>query len=198
MIYPTAENLLAKIVLPQEIDGENYDFHITFTIFGEIIHINGPLDLLPNNAQILMLGVEKLEKYEANKAYLKCVFPLIALGYLTDEEWLPVKNKLNTLDLAIDRMSLEEKLNGINDPWVRKVYKFSDKQPMPANLSSIIGLLNSDALSTSMVLMNLKKEAHKGALVGEVLLALLPFIKDKVSPIYIHKLLEKFPIQKVD
>ncbi len=106
-------------------NSENYQYRVTYSIFGEVLKIELPFLKLPVNAQRLTKGKDT-EKYllelESQKKLLRYKIPLAILGFWKTDEFLQISNSIAERASELGTESPDDFLSLISDPWLREFY----------------------------------------------------------------------------
>ena len=106
-------------------NSENYQYRVTYSIFGEILKIELPFLKLPINAQRLTKGKDT-EKYllglENQKKLLRYKIPLAILGFWKTEEFNEISNSISDRELELGMELPDDFLPLISDSWLKEFY----------------------------------------------------------------------------
>jgi len=104
---------------------ERYQYHLTYSVFGEVLKIELPFLKLPSNAQRLTKG-KNTEKYLLRLNYykelLKFQIPLSILGFWPTEEFLSISVAIKERELELGGDLPDDFLPFINDPWLKDFF----------------------------------------------------------------------------
>jgi len=106
-------------------NAEQYQYRVTYSIFGEILKIDLPFLKLPTNAQQLTKGKET-EKYlselELQKKMLRYKIPLAILGFWKTDEFNQISTSIANRELVLGTGLPDDFLPLISDLWLREFY----------------------------------------------------------------------------
>jgi len=106
-------------------DAGQYQYRITYSIFGEILEIEAPFFKLPSNAQQLTKGKDTgkyLSELEQQKKLLRYKIPLAILGFWKSDEFNQISKSIATRELELGTDLPDDFLSLISDPWLKEFY----------------------------------------------------------------------------
>ena len=65
------EHLITTATISREIEGQHFDFTVTFTVYGEVLEVHNHFLALPKAAQKLTTGLKINDFLSLTKAYQK-------------------------------------------------------------------------------------------------------------------------------
>ncbi len=106
-------------------DNDQYQYRVTYSIFGEILKIELPFLKLPSNAQQLTKGKDTenyLLRLENYKNLLRFQIPLAILGFWKTDEFLQISASINERESELGKDLPDNFLSFISDPWLKEFY----------------------------------------------------------------------------
>ena len=199
MKQPIPNDQIIKLQETRLIEAFQVDYTITATGLGEVLSVTSPLLSLPTTAQRLMIG-GKYEQVIAKAKGMASLFPyalpLVAMGYLKEEEWQSLATQLADF----------QKTTSANAPtksssiWVQQAYQLHQQSAPNKALQLAAQLIFSAKQARSDALKKYtaaEKEVYKGEFIGPLLLQLLPISKDPYTLHAIYQALATYPCDSV-
>ncbi len=106
-------------------DNDQYQYRITYSIFGEILKIELPFLKLPPNAQQLTKGKDTenyLLRLENYKNLLRFQIPLAILGFWKSDEFLSISDSIQKRESELGNELPDNFLPFITDSWLKEFY----------------------------------------------------------------------------
>jgi len=163
---------------------EQYQYRVTYSIFGEILKIELPFLKLPKNAQQLSKGKET-EKYllelEFQKKLLRYKIPLAILGFWKTDEFHQISRSIANRELELGTDLPDNFLPLITDGWLRDFY-LKIKQDIQEKGTGdfwrgLAGLMSDDPVTLEESFRYLR--AYDWKLPAEIIGDLWPTISDR-------------------
>ncbi len=163
---------------------EQYQYRVTYSIFGEILKIELPFLKLPTNAQQLTKGKDT-EKYlselELQKNLLRYKIPLAILGFWKTDEFKQISISIAKRELALGTALPDDFLPLISDPWLSDFY-LKIKQDISEKGTGdywrgLAGLMSNDPVRLEESFRYLR--AYDWKLPAEIIGDLWPIISDR-------------------
>ena len=106
-------------------NNDQYQYRVTYSIFGEILKIELPFLKLPANARQLIKGKDT-ENYllglENYKKLLRFQIPLAILGFWRTDEFLQISSSIKERESELGEGLPDNFLPFITDPWLKEFY----------------------------------------------------------------------------
>ncbi len=165
-------------------NAEQYQYRVTYSIFGEILKIELPFLKLPTNAQQLTKGKDT-EKYlselEFQKKLLRYKIPLAILGFWKTDEFNQINSSIANREAALGKELPDNFLPLISDLWLREFY-LKIKEDIAAKGTGdfwrgMAGLMSNDSVILEESFRYLR--AYNWKLPAEIIGDLWPTISDR-------------------
>ena len=179
---------------------EQYQYMVTYSIFGEIIKIECPFLKLPVNAQKLTKGKDT-EKYlhqlEYQKKLLQYKMPLAILGFWKTKEFDQINEAIASRENELGTEVSDDFLGLITDPWLiefyGKVKKDIDQKGTGDFWRGLAGLMRDDPVVLEESFRYLR--AYSWKLPAEIIANLWPTISDRRTLRHFYEHAHLYPHQ---
>lgn len=197
MFHSLPSHLITQTTFSKEVEGVEYDYTITHTVFGEVLHVENHFLQLPLTAKQLLVG----SKHEAIAIYLenykklfRFLVPLAIMRYLKEQEWELFYEKTDSeinFQTSFDIATLDKL---ISDKWLLRAWKLKIRDENN-DLKHFIEYVYFPNKRNDDFYSKFKKLDSE--LVGISLIHYLPFVENKDHKIQIYKTLYELPSQEV-
>ena len=179
---------------------EQYQYMVTYSIFGEILKIECPFLKLPVNAQKLTKGKDT-EKYlhqlEYQKKLLQYKMPLAILGFWKTKEFDQINEAIASRENELGTEVSDDFLGLITDPWLiefyGKVKKDIDQKGTGDFWRGLAGLMRDDPVVLEESFRYLR--AYSWKLPAEIIANLWPTISDRRTLRHFYEHAHLYPHQ---
>lgn len=163
---------------------EQYQYLVTYSIFGEILQVELPFLKLPLNAQRLTKGKDT-ENYlldlASQKKLLRYKLPLAILGFWKTDEFRKISTSINTREAALGAQLPDDFLPLIKDPWLQDFYLKIKKDISQKGTGDfwrgLAGLMSDDPMILEESFRFLR--AYRWKLPAEIIGDIWPTISDR-------------------
>jgi HEAT repeat protein len=124
MANPVSDLFIQNTVLSFPIDGQAYDFTVSYTAFGEVLSVVNHLLDLPEEAHFLMLGKETrniIRRLQFHRDRFRFYLPLVALQVVADSPWETIGQRIADLQ-AKPAFPGEPQREHFRDEWVWQLW----------------------------------------------------------------------------